>query len=82
MKTQITRRGFLQNAATAGTALAFPTIIPARVLGANAPSNALNVAQIGCGRIGRTMDAPGFMRAKGAQTCARQRRGVGLYSTT
>ena len=60
----------MQNAATAGTALAFPTIIPARVLGANAPSNALNVAQIGCGRIGRTMDAPGFMRAKGARIVA------------
>ena len=60
----------MQNAATAGTALAFPTIIPARVLGANAPSNALNVAQIGCGRIGRTMDAPGFIRAKGARIVA------------
>ena len=60
----------MQNAATAGTALAFPTIIPAQVLGANAPSNTLNVAQIGCGRIGRTMDAPGFLRAKGARIVA------------
>ena len=59
---KMSRRGFMHGAAAAGTALAFPSIIPARVLGADAPSNTLNVAQIGCGRIGRTMDAPGFMR--------------------
>ena len=66
---KMSRRSFIHGAA-AGTALAFPSIIPARVLGANAPSNTLNVAQIGCGRIGCTMDAPGFMRAKGARIVA------------
>ena len=60
----------MHGAAAAGSALAFPSIIPARVLGANAPSNTLNVAQIGCGRIGRTMDAPGFMKANGARIVA------------
>ena len=67
---KMSRRSFMHGAAAAGTALAFPSIIPARVLGANAPSNTLNVAQIGCGRIGRTMDAPGFMKANGARIVA------------
>ena len=31
-----------------------PTIIPARLLGADAPSKKINVAQIGCGRMGRS----------------------------
>ena len=32
----------------AGAAIGFPTIIPARVLGADAPSNKINIVQIGC----------------------------------
>ena len=70
MQTKTSRRDFMRGAAASGAALAFPSIIPASVLGADAPSNTLNVAQIGCGRIGRTMDAPGFMRAKGARIVA------------
>ena len=35
---------------------AFPTIVPSSVFGKNAPSNKINVAQIGCGRIARTHD--------------------------
>ncbi len=34
----------------------FPTIVPSSVFGKNAPSNSINVAQIGCGRIARTHD--------------------------
>ena len=34
----------------------FPTIVPASVFGKNAPSNRINVGQIGCGRIARTHD--------------------------
>ncbi len=63
----MTRRGFIGSAAAAA---AFPTIIPSRVLGAESPSNTLNVAQIGCGRIGLTMDVPGFLLAKGAKVVA------------
>jgi hypothetical protein len=63
----MSRRNFMHGAAAAGTALAFPAIVPARVLGVNAPSNMIHVAQIGCGRIGLTMDVPGFLRAKGAK---------------
>ena len=60
----------MQNAATVGVAAAFPSIVPARVLGKDAPSNTVNVAQIGCGRIGLTMDVPGFLRARGARVVA------------
>mgnify|MGYP001261388909 FL=1 len=34
----------------------FPTIVPANVLGKNAPSNKINIGQIGCGRIARSHD--------------------------
>jgi len=63
-----TRRTFLKNGAavTAGTVAlssipsivraGFPTIVPASVFGKNAPSNKINIGQIGCGRIARTHD--------------------------
>jgi NADH/NAD ratio-sensing transcriptional regulator Rex len=61
-KLSTSRRTFLKNTvkATAGTvALAgFPTIVPASVFGKNAPSNKINVGQIGIGRIARTHDLP------------------------
>jgi len=46
------RRNFLKNSssAMAGVILA-PTIVPSSVFGANAPSNKINIAQIGFGRI-------------------------------
>ena len=65
---KMSRRTFIHGAA--GTALAFPAIVPARVLGKDAPSNMIHVAQVGCGRIGLTMDVPGFLRAKGARVVA------------
>lgn len=64
------RRGFLRMSGLAGAAIGFPTIIPARVLGADAPSNKINILQIGCGRIGRDMDMPGFLRQKDARLVA------------
>ena len=48
------RRAFLK--ASLGGAAAFvllPEIIPARLLGADAPGKKIQVAQIGCGRMGR-----------------------------
>jgi myo-inositol 2-dehydrogenase / D-chiro-inositol 1-dehydrogenase len=48
-------------AGTAG-ALAIPTLIPASVLGQSAPSNRIQVAQIGCGRIAHDMDMPGIIK--------------------
>ncbi len=51
------RRNFLKNAAasTAG-AMILPTIVPSSVFGASAPSNKINIGQIGCGRIATSHD--------------------------
>ncbi len=46
---------------TTGAAV-FPTIVPASVLGAGAPSKKIQVGQIGCGRIALTMDLPGIIK--------------------
>jgi len=64
----LSRRQFLQAylLATAG-ASAFPTIVPSSVLGAAAPSKKIQTGQIGCGRIARSMDLPGFLK----HDCAR-----------
>lgn len=43
-------------------ALGVFSIVPAHVLGKAAPSNLVQVAQIGCGRIARTMEFPGLLR--------------------
>jgi len=53
------RRKFI-NKTTLGTAaiVGFPTIVPAHVLGKDAPSNKINIGQIGCGRIARGHDMP------------------------
>jgi predicted dehydrogenase len=49
------RRSFLKSALRSGVGLAvLPQIIPARLLGADAPSKKIQVAQIGCGRMGRS----------------------------
>ncbi|TDB59117.1 Gfo/Idh/MocA family protein [Arundinibacter roseus] len=55
------RRDFLTKtlAGATGVALGFPTIVPSSVFGKNAPSNKINIGQIGCGRIARDHDLPG-----------------------
>jgi predicted dehydrogenase len=51
------RRIFIKNAAaTAAGAIVIPTIVPSSVFGKNAPSNMINLGQIGCGRIARGHD--------------------------
>jgi predicted dehydrogenase len=51
------RRTFLRNTtATALGAIAVPSIVPSSVFGKNAPSNKINIGQIGCGRIARDHD--------------------------
>lgn len=64
------RRGFLKTSVFAGAAIGFPTIIPSKVLGADAPSNKINILQIGCGRIGRDMDMPGILKQDAARIVA------------
>ncbi|WKX75105.1 hypothetical protein [Zobellia laminariae] len=51
------RRKFINRTALSTAAMvAFPSIVPAHVLGKNAPSNKINIGQIGCGRIARDHD--------------------------
>ena len=59
------RRQFIGATATAAGALAFPTIIPSSVLGAEAPSKRVQIGAIGCGRIAREADIPGTLGAGG-----------------
>lgn len=54
----ISRREFLKTSTKTLTAASFPLIVPACVLGKNAPSNRINVAAIGTGRISRIHDMP------------------------
>lgn len=73
-KQSIGRRKFLKDATKAAVgasvALQFPMIVPARVLGKNAPSNRINVAAIGAGRISRGHDMPGVWQHDYAQIMA------------
>lgn len=70
----ISRREFLSNSGKAalGTsiALCFPSIVPASVLGKNAPGNRINIGAIGTGRISRVHDLPGVWRHDFAQVVA------------
>ncbi len=62
-ESHVSRREFLKLSLAAGTgALALPTIVPSSVFGADAPSNKIHVAQIGCGRIANEMDMPGILK--------------------
>ncbi|MDZ7640400.1 MAG: hypothetical protein U5J83_19480 [Bryobacterales bacterium] len=44
---------------------AFPAIVPSTVFGQAAPSNRIQVAQIGCGRIARVTEFPGVLKHHG-----------------
>ncbi len=57
-RNKVSRRCFLKTGAALG-ALAFPTLIPSRVLGRQSPSKKIQVGVIGCGRIANAMDIPG-----------------------
>ena len=56
------RRDFMKKTALATAAFGMPTLVPASVLGKNAPSNKIQIAQIGCGRIARDHDLPGVWK--------------------
>lgn len=65
------RRTFLRTATavTAGS-LALPTIIPSHVIGKNPPSDKIQIAQIGCGRIARSLDLPAVIKFDSARVIA------------
>ncbi len=65
------RRVFIKNAAaTTAGAITIPTIVPSSVFGKSAPSNKIQIGQIGCGRIARGHDLPGTLRYDIAQIVA------------
>ncbi len=67
----LSRRQFLKSSLlAAASASAFPTIVPSSVLGADAPSRKIQIGQIGCGRIGHTMDMPGLLKQDRARIVA------------
>ncbi|HET9799801.1 MAG TPA: Gfo/Idh/MocA family oxidoreductase, partial [Gemmatimonadaceae bacterium] len=55
----ISRRAFLQRGGATAAAVAAPLVIPARLLGPDAPSNRVRVGHIGCGRIAQGHDMVG-----------------------
>lgn len=61
-KMKVSRRSFVKHGGALCGAFGFPTIIPAHVLGAEAPSKKIQVGVIGCGRIAVSMDIPGLWR--------------------
>ena len=66
------RRPFLKKTAgaLAAGAVFAPTIVPSTVFGKNAPSEKINIGQIGCGRIARGHDLPATMRNDVARVTA------------
>jgi predicted dehydrogenase len=71
---KISRKKFVSDTAkaTLGAAIALrlPAIVPSSVFGKNAPSNRINVASIGCGRIAVSHDMTSIARYGGARIMA------------
>jgi myo-inositol 2-dehydrogenase/D-chiro-inositol 1-dehydrogenase len=64
------RRKFLQSAGLIAAGAAAPTILPARVLGAQAPSKRITLGFIGTGRQCQGLNIPEFMAVPGVQVVA------------
>lgn len=74
-KPTYNRRDFVKTAAKSvamgSIALTgFPTIVPSSVFGKSAPSNKINIGQIGCGRIAVTHDLPETFKHDAARIMA------------
>ncbi len=67
----VSRRQFLKNSAAATAALIGPTIVPASVFGADAPSNRITFGFIGVGRMGMgdRREILGFKQAQVVAVC-------------
>lgn len=59
-----------KTAATISSGVFAPTIVPSSVFGKNAPSNKINIGQIGCGRIARGHDLPETLKLDAARLVA------------
>uniref|UniRef100_UPI003593FA17 Gfo/Idh/MocA family protein n=1 Tax=Pricia sp. TaxID=2268138 RepID=UPI003593FA17 len=65
------RRKFINRTALSTAAMVgFPSIVPASVFGKDAPSNKINIGQIGCGRIARDHDLADTIRFDQARIMA------------
>lgn len=67
---KIARRTFIKSAGALVGAIAFPTIVPSKVLGRNgeiAPSNKVTIACIGLGVHGKGVNMPNFLGRQGAE---------------
>lgn len=71
-KKSFNRREFIKTSAAGviGGSIIVPTIVPSSVFGASAPSNKINIAAIGLGRISRTHDLPETMKYDSARVIA------------
>ncbi len=74
-KQNVSGRNFVKTAITGTIASSiaaggFPAIVPASVLGQNAPSKRINVGAIGTGRISRDHDMPGVWKHDAARIIA------------
>lgn len=67
----ITRRQYLKRSLIGAAGMIFvPTIVPASVFGKNAPSNKINIGQIGFGRIAMDHDLPQTLKYDVARVVA------------
>ncbi|MEQ1625528.1 MAG: Gfo/Idh/MocA family oxidoreductase, partial [Sediminibacterium sp.] len=64
------KTGFKGGVATTLAMTGFPTIVPASIFGKNAPSNRLNIAAIGVGRISRDHDMAETLKYDNARIMA------------
>ncbi len=68
---QPSRRDFIRlGLLGSASAVAMPSIVPATVFGANAPSNRIHIGVIGSGRIAREHDMPGVLKFDQARIIA------------
>lgn len=67
----MTRREYLKTSFLGATGLFMaPTVVPSKVIGKRAPSNNINIAQIGWGRIATGHDLPGVLSDPGTRLIA------------
>ena len=65
------RRKFIEQTLTGVVAtIGLPTVVPSSVFGKNAPSNKINIGQIGCGRIAREHDLAETLKHDSARIIA------------
>jgi predicted dehydrogenase len=70
MRKMSSRRAVLKSGLGLAALSAFPAIVPSSVFGASAPSNRINIGQIGVGRIARGHDMKEVFKIDGTQIMA------------